>query len=77
MISLKYSAKLPYYIYFGLRQSVDANLVIRSPYGNFSEKEKFPKFYYTDYLRSLSYWIGGIFFQVSFGFVDSQEIFST
>ncbi len=38
-----------------LRHSVDANLVIGSPYGNFSEKEKFPKFYYTDYLRSLTY----------------------
>ncbi len=76
-MSLKYSAKLPYNIYFGLRQSVDANLVIGSPYGNFSDKENFPKVYYTDYLRSLTYWISGIFFQISFGFVDSQEIFTT
>jgi hypothetical protein len=29
-----------------LGQGVDANLVIGSPYRNFSEKEKFPKFYY-------------------------------
>ncbi len=63
--------------YIGLRQSVDANLLIGSPYGNFSEKEKFPKFYFTDYLRSLTYRIGGNFFQVSFGFVNSQEICST
>jgi hypothetical protein len=57
-----------------LRQSVDANLVIGSPYGNFSEKENFPKFYYTDYLRSLTYWIVGNFFQVSFGFVIISAI---
>jgi hypothetical protein len=62
LISLKYSAKLPYYIYFGLKQSVDANLVIGNPYGNFSEKETLPKFYYTDYLGSLTCWIGGIVF---------------
>ncbi len=54
-------------------QSVDANLVIGSPYGNFSEKEKNPKFYYMDYLRSLTYLIVGNFFQGLFGFV----IFST
>ena len=74
LISLKYSAKLPYYIYFGLRQSLDANLVIGSPYGNFFEKEKFPKFYYTDYLRSLTYWIVRNVFQVSFGFVIISTI---
>jgi hypothetical protein len=28
---MKYSPKLPYYIYLALRQSVDANLVIGSP----------------------------------------------
>ncbi len=31
---------------------MDANLVIGSPHGNSSEKEKNPKFYFTDYLRS-------------------------
>ncbi len=54
--------------------SCQATLVIGSPYGNCSEKEKFPKFYYTDYLRSLTYWIVGIFFQVSFGFVIISRI---
>jgi hypothetical protein len=61
-------------IYIGLRQSVDANLVIGIPYGNFSGKEKFPKFYYTDNLCSLTYWIVGNFFQVSFGFVKISTI---
>ncbi len=61
-------------IYIGLRQSVDANLVIATPYGNFSEKENFPKFYYTDNLHSLTYWIVGNFFQVSFGFVKISTI---
>ncbi len=40
----------------------------------FSEKENFPKFYYTDYLRSLTYRIVGNFFQVSFGFVIISRI---
>ncbi len=57
-----------------LRQSIDANLVIGSPYGFFSEKEKFPRFYDMDYLHSLTYWNVGFFFQVSFGFVIISTI---
>ncbi len=34
----------------------------------------FPKFYYTDYLRSLTYRVVGFFFQVSFGFVIISTI---
>jgi hypothetical protein len=33
----------------------------------FQKKKKNPKFYFTDYLRSMTYWIVDFFFQVSFG----------
>jgi hypothetical protein len=40
----------------------------------FQKNKKNPKFYYTDYLCSLTYWIVGIFFQHLFGFVIISTI---
>ncbi len=69
----KYSSNFAFKIYIDLRQSVDANLVIWSPYEKFSGKKKSYLLLY-GLPSSLTYWIVGNFFQVLFGFVIISTI---